>query len=553
MSVAFVDQGEMVPGRGTTTSVVSASAPSSSRAPEQFQESCPFGGVEGSAEPGEVQVSGLERAECGHSFPGPGEEAFEPELRECVRSFEGEDHVWGRARKKNRIIVHGGSRTARCSFRHATICGISRNLANLGVAPEMADEEHPEGTGGGGGQEPGRKRKTRQDEPPPSDPGQVEAASAAAARAPAPQAAAHAGTSAPGGSSAEYVPPPPAGASADSSGERGISGALALWGPLIIIGFLVLVLNTEDAPQGRPAGVAPVALPVEAPAATAELPSDLPQTQSPTVQVPAESVAEVVEPSSQLPAEVPEEESAAAGAPSAAVSHAAVVEDSIVESDTTRSESTESTGSQPVEPVLAADEAPQIAAAVEDEPAEESRDDVGAAEGLDLDAVLEVARTVIGQAGVDAAAQAVAEAQAPPPASELPAAVSSASQHAAPAPAQDAAAGAWGASRSDYQATGYPVWSSNPGASAGGAAAPAQGEAMWGPGATEPGSAAAGADWPPPPATATGAAPFHAAPAMMPGTGYWPRPPVLVPCAPPFYWCIALPSPLYHPAPHAAY
>ena len=253
MSVAFVDQGGDGAGPRDDDQRSFRFCAFEFPGPEQFQESCPFGGVEGSAEPGEVQVSGLERAECGHSFPGPGEEAFEPELRECVRSFEGEDHVWGRARKKNRIIVHGGSRTARCSFRRATICGISRNLANLGVAPEMADEEHPEGTGGGGGQEPSRKGKTRQDEPPPSDPGQVEAVSAAAARAPAPQAAAHPGTSAPGGSSAEYVPPPPAGASADSSGERGISGALALWGPLIIIGFLVLVLNTEDAPQGRPA------------------------------------------------------------------------------------------------------------------------------------------------------------------------------------------------------------------------------------------------------------------------------------------------------------
>ena len=70
------------------------------------------------------------------------------------------------------------------AFGVLPFAGFSRKLANLGVAPEMADEEHPEGSGGGGGQERATKSKTRQNEPSPPEPGQGEAVSAAPAGPP---------------------------------------------------------------------------------------------------------------------------------------------------------------------------------------------------------------------------------------------------------------------------------------------------------------------------------------------------------------------------------
>ena len=411
----------------------------------------------------------------------------------------------------------------------------------------MADEEHPEGTGGGGGQKRGKKGKTRPDEPAPPDPGQGEAASAAIAPTLAAQSEPRPGAAPEGDASAVYAPPPPGGASTDSNAERGISGALALWGPLIIIGFLVLVLNTDDAPQRPSAVEAPVASPPEAPEAAAESPPAQPLTQTVTPEAPAEPVAEAAEARIPMPVEEPEAESAAADTVPAAPSSAVVAETTVIESESTRSESTE--------PVVPALEAPQSVAMAANELAGEGGDSVDSAGELDLDAVLEVARSVIGQAGVEAASQAVAAAQAPPPppASAIPAAtMATEAQIVVPAPAAGVATGAWGAPQPEFQA-GYPVWSSNPGASARGPVPPSQGEAMWGTGATEPGGAAGDADWPPPPETAAVLPPLHPAPAMVPGSGYWPRPPVLVPCAPPYYWCVALPSPLYHPAPPAAY
>ena len=279
----------------------------------------------------------------------------------------------------------------------------------------MADEEHPEGTGGGGGQKRGKKGKTRPDEPSPPDPGQGEAASAAIAPAPAAPAEPGPGALPAGDSSAVYAPPPPGGVSTESSAERGISGALALWGPLIIIGFLVLVLNTDDAPQRAAAVAAPVASPPEESEAAAELPPAPPATQTVTPEAPAAPVAEAAEAQRPMPVEEPEVESAAADTSSAAPSSAVVVETTVVEPESTESESTE--------PVVPALETPQIVAMAANEPAGDGGDSVGSAGELDLDAVLEVARSVIGQAGVEAASQAVASAQAPPPptASETPA------------------------------------------------------------------------------------------------------------------------------------
>ena len=431
--------------------------------------------------------------------------------------------------------------------------GFSRKLANLGVAPEMADEEHPEGSGGGGGgQERTTKGRTRQNEPSPPDPGQGEAVSATIASASAAPAGLHSGTSPADDSSAVYAPPPPAGTSADSSGERGISGALALWGPLIIIGFLVLVLNTDDAPQ-RPSATdempVTVTAPPEEPEVAAESPSAPPATQTAALEAPVEPVAESAEVPPSIPAAEPEVGSAEVDSSPAAASSEQAVATTVVEP-----ESTEPVAS--AAPAPAAPETPQIAASAAEESAGEDVQSIALAEELDLDTVLEVARSVIGQAGAEAASQAVEAAPPPPPpASETPAAtVTAESQIAAPSPASTAgvSTGAWGAPQPGYQAA-YPVWSSDPGANVGASVPTAQGEAMWGPGTTEPGAAVGGADWPPPPESAALLPPLHPAPSMVPGSGYWPRPPVLVPCAPPYYWCIALPSPLYHPTPPVPY
>ena len=325
----------------------------------------------------------------------------------------------------------------------------------------MADEEHPEGSGGGGGQEHATKSKTRQNEPSPPEPGQGEAASAALAATPAAPAGPPSGTSTAGDSSAVYTPPPPAGTSTDSSGERGISGALALWGPLIIIGFLVLVLNTDDAPQ-RPSATAeaPVTAtsPPQEPEMAAEPPPVQPATQTAALEAAVEPVAESAEVQPSTPTVEPEVGSAEVDFSPATASSEQVVATAVVEPEATESVA-------PAEPAPAAPETPQIVAAAAEETAGEDVQSMVPAEELDFDTVLEVARSVIGQAGAETASQAV-EAAPPPPASEVPAAMMTTEpQIVAPAPSAGVATGAWGAAQPDYQAA-YPVWSSNPGTQA---------------------------------------------------------------------------------------
>ena len=341
----------------------------------------------------------------------------------------------------------------------------------------------------------------------------------------------------------------------DSASERGISGALALWGPLIIIGFLVLVLNTDDAPEApsrteatasassSAAAVAPAqALPAPPAAETAapeeeaaSPPADARAGQAPAAE-PAESEAPV-----PVAAVEPAGQSAESGAPAAApVLEEAVVAAAVPEVVTVSPE-------RPVE--MPSQEAPpeQVAAGA------------ALAGDIDLDTVLEVARSVIGQQAAEAPLEIAGASGAPPaPATSegatssnpLPREVPPAPVPSAAASASAGASGPWSAPQVAHGAE-TPIWSTgtNPWA----ASPSSRDEAMWGEGEESPAGPAINPDWPPPPASAT-APPHHPpATAILPGSGYWPRPPVLVPCAPPWYWCIALPTPFYPTAPPGTY
>ena len=413
----------------------------------------------------------------------------------------------------------------------------------------MADEEHAEGSGGGGDQGRATKGKTRDDERSSADPGQGEAASPENAEAGAAQTEPHSEVSPAGDSSTVFAPPAPGGATMDSGSDRGISGALALWGPLIIIGFLVLVMNTDDAPRRLPAAEAAAMSSPAAPEVAEEAAPAQSATQTDSLEAaPAKPVAEAAaaqEPA-VMPAAEPEVESAAADIPPPAPEIVAVAVTADIEPEST-------------EPVATADTSAQSVATAVEEPLAEESEIAEAAGDLDLGAVLEVARSVLEQAGAETSSQAVAVAtlQAePPPAPALSAASPIESQSVASAPvltAADApgiAPGAWTAPPSAYQ-NETPIWSTgdNPWA----VPPSSQEEVAWGDGTRAPTDAGNGPDWPPPPGSAAGMPPLHPAPAMMHGPGYWPRPPVLVPCAPPYYWCIALPSPVYHPTPPVPY
>ena len=343
--------------------------------------------------------------------------------------------------------------------------------------------------------------------------------------------------------------PPPGGASTDSSTERGISGALALWGPLIIIGFLVLVLNTDDAPQ-RPSSTAeaPVTAtsPPEEPEMAMESPPVQPATQTAALEAAVEPVAESAEVQPSTPPMEPE-----AGSAEVDSSPATALSEQVVATSVVEPEATESVAPRRAGPPLRPKRRKPWHRPAEETAGEDVQSMVPAGE-LDLDAVLEVARSVIGQAGAETASQAVEAA--PPPASEIPAAMmTTESQIVAPVPSAGVATGAWGAAQPDYQAA-YPVWSSQSGAGAWAAAPPAEGEAMWGP---RRDGAGRGRGWcrlaaalPNRPCSCL---PSIRLPQWFPDQATGPRPPVLVPCAPPYYWCIALPSPLYHPTPPVPY
>ena len=390
----------------------------------------------------------------------------------------------------------------------------------------MADEERPEGSGGGGEPERGKKGKTQGHERSPAETPQSDAASSTGSQTSVAPSAAHAEPAPTGDSSVVYAPPAPGSASMDSGRERGISGALALWGPLIIIGFLVLVLNTDDAPGRAPVTEAPTISPPAEPEASVEVPP-APETAS-VAAVPAEPAVDSTAP---VPAAVPEAESVASVTPPAAP---ATGEGAVLT-------------------------APETVVAAVEEPLPEAAENAGRAGDLDLDAVPEVARSVIGQGGGETASETGGAEQPAPPPAVPEVSVAASTESKLPKPPKPAAAGVYGvatgissAPQPDYEGA-YPVWSSGAGAPSWAATPSSQGDAMWGSGTAESGSAAGGPDWPPPPASAAAMPPLHPGPAMAAGSGYWPRPPVLVPCAPPYYWCIALPASLYNPAPVLPY
>jgi len=337
----------------------------------------------------------------------------------------------------------------------------------------------------------------------------------------------------------------------DEGSERGISGALALWGPLIIIGFLVLVLNTQETPQTPDTGEA-----AEAAAATGSL--------APAEALPASTEAEpaaALEAAELAAVESPPATEAAAQAseesvPQASASGEAALE-TVPEAPAASSSEPEAVAVTGV-PTESGDGAPGVSAALE-EPVAQAGEDAEVSEDLDLGAVLEAARSVISQEVGDALAEAISDADAPPvPAAPEASAATLALPEAPPAPPLPAAPGAagiaaspWGASQPGGQGEA-PIWSS--GANPWAVTSSSPDEPAWGEGAGTTAGPATDPDWPPPPAESVAAmAPPPSGAPMFPGAGYWPRPPVLVPCAPPYYWCIALPAPMYHSAPGVGY
>ena len=323
----------------------------------------------------------------------------------------------------------------------------------------MADAEHPDDPGGGEDKGRGKKTRTRSrgkarsgsdaGAPDPSP-----EAKSAAGDAPAPAPAAPASDPAPA-----FEPPAPGSAPMDEGSERGISGALALWGPLIIIGFLVLVLNTQETPPtpdtGAAAGAAAATGSLEAAEA---LPAS---TEAESTEAPEASELAAVEPQPAI------EEAAQASeesVPQASASGEAALE-SVPEAPAAPSSEPESVAMTEV-PAESGDGASGSGAALE-EPVAQAGEGAGVSDDLDLGAVLEAARSVISQEVGDALAEAVSDADAPalPAAPEASAATLS-SMEAPPAPslaaapeASGIATSSWGASQPGGQGE-VPIWSS---------------------------------------------------------------------------------------------
>ena len=84
------------------------------------------------------------------------------------------------------------------------------------------------------------------------------------------------------------VPPGAHMTGTESEEPGGLGGILALWGPLIIVGFLVLVFLGEEEHEGAVASGHDASAPVSAPAST--LPSTMAETEAPDVSDPAGAV-----------------------------------------------------------------------------------------------------------------------------------------------------------------------------------------------------------------------------------------------------------------------
>ena len=315
--------------------------------------------------------------------------------------------------------------------------------------------------------------------------------------------------------------PAPGPASMDPEAERGIRGVLVLWGPLIIIGFLVLVLGADDARRAVSRDEGALG-PDHADAAVADpVPAALVVAGEAIRRVAVGSAGTVPETSGEV-ADPASPETGAGAAPSMEEvgEPAAALPGPLVE------ETTEGAGAE---------------AAALPEPSAANTGSPGST-GLDLAALLAAAGITLPQ-GSDAASPAAGavEGETPPapvggePGESIP----------APPPAPGAGAPAGGAGsgrepaggpRTPSAGTEHNPWAPPPFS---------QGGVMWGSNAgSEAPGAAAESPWPP---AAEGP------PALASGPSGWPPRPILVPCVPPYYWCIALPIPVLVPTPPAAY
>ena len=349
-----------------------------------------------------------------------------------------------------------------------------------------------------------------------------------------PEPAASGGPPAPGSAAGEVPASPPAGeapapgpASMDSETERGISGVLALWGPLIIIGFLVLVLGADDARRAVSRGDA--------------APGQGSGDAAPADPVPAALVAsEAIRPASGGSADPAPEAGARIADP-------ASPEESTGTADPVPPE--EGAGASP-----AAEESGEPAAALPGPLVEEANERAGEGAaaspessavggegsvpgGPDLAALLAAAGITLPE-GADAAALAAGAVE------EAPAAPGGgAPAESPPAPVKSASAGAGSGVEPAAGPTPPPAGADH----APGAPPPlSQGDVMWW--GSDAGSAASGD---------AGAFPWRSAaegpPDSASGPSGWPPRPILVPCVPPYYWCIALPIPVLVPTPPSAY
>ena len=337
------------------------------------------------------------------------------------------------------------------------------------------------------------------------------------------------------GRSPAYESPAPGSALPESETDRGISGVLALWGPLIIIGFLVLVLGADDVRQAASRG------------------------ERPASQEFAEATVRVGDPVPVAPAVAGDAIPAALGEAPDTVRAAAGTTDPVSAegSDGTapkREEVTEA-ALAPSEPAIETTD-PEAATALTESPAADQGSSRSPPAGLDLAALLAAAGIAL-PPGVDetasSAAAAVEELSAPlaeegasPPAPAPGAAVSADAGTVAPS--------AGGSPTLQPEASPATAMSANPW----GAPAPSPPDVVWSsqagsaaPGTLAPGTTG-GFDWPPV-APETAPAPPDGTRETAPSWAGWPPRPILVPCAPPYYWCFALPIPVLVPTPPPAY
>ena len=400
-----------------------------------------------------------------------------------------------------------------------------------GVASEMAKQEHPDESPRAEGRE--RAAASR----PPS--GGTEARGEGDARPTASSSSAKPAASG-GQSAAGEVPvpspaceaPAPGPASMDPEAEHGVRGALVLWGPLIIIGFLVLVLGADDARRavsrdegalGQDHADAVVAEPVPA-----------------ALVVAGEAIRTV----SDGPAETMPEAGAEGADPASPEAGAGAADPASPEAGAGAAPATEEAGEPAATlPGPLVEETSEGAGTGAAAPPGSSAVDEGssAPTGLDLAALLTAAGITLPQ-GSNAASPAAGAVEEEIPAAPVGGEPGESIPAPPLAPGASALAGAGsggepaGGPRAPSAGMEHPPWAPPPFS---------QGGVMWGSNAgSEARGAAAESPWRP---TAEGP------PTLASGPSGWPPRPILVPCVPPYYWCIALPIPVLVPTPPSAY